>query len=921
MANDHRRMFEPRAIKLFMFALVLIVNQATMAQTMNNEETVDEIGVILDLRTRVGKEIKTSMEMAIRDLQDSRHSRVVLMHLRDSHGDPVEAASTAVDLINNQSVKAIVGLQTRDEAAFVDQLATMAQVPVLSFSRPYPPCTTCHSTPTFLIHMAYNDSLQMRALAAIISSHQWKLVNVIHDEADSTTGIFPFLNEALLSVGAKIEQRSVLPTRASLHDMTGTVRKDLQRLRATQSRVFVVHITSMDLANLLLVEAKRMGMMNNECVWLITDPLTALLDSMDSASISLMQGVIGVKTSFIHKTHETREFFLRFRQQFLSEYPEEERANPSIYALHAYDLIMVLAQSMKSVGAKRENNSIITWVQSHNATKRAWDLRVSLDGPQLIKEITSNVSRGFSGDINFANKELHSSIVQIINVVGQGYRDIGFWSPETGFSRDEKASEGKSTSINNTPSPLIFPGGPSVTFPKGWVVPSDGKKMRIGVPLKTGFKEFVEVKHNKTLNTTEFRGFCIDVFYRVLDILPYELRYEFIPYVGSYNDLVYEVNQKRFDAIVGDVTILANRSQYVDFSHPFAESGFSLLVTINDENSHSAWMFMMPFTMGMWLVTGALFIYTSIVVWCLEHKNNPDFGGSLWDQIGTVLWFTFSTLFFSHRENVKGSLSRMVIAIWLFVVLILTSSYTASLTNTLTIKRLDPTDTSIESLLRNKSTVGCQHTSFMVKYLEEVLGFDPVNIKKITSADELSEALSNGTITAAFIELPYIKVFLSQKKCKGFTINEPTYRVGGVGFVFPLGSPLTSDVSKAILKIKEHGEMLYLERKWLFSTECSKVLTDVKDDDDSLSLDSFWGLFLITSGTTTLVLLLFFLNLLHGYRHLENVEDGGGRAKSMQAFMVALYKYWDEPQIQTLDMRIEMENNGEHSNESSISKT
>ncbi|KAL4197450.1 hypothetical protein AMTRI_Chr04g188240 [Amborella trichopoda] len=890
MANDHGRMLKLGATKLFMFALLLLVCRATRAEPMSNQETVDEIGVILDLGTRVGKEIKTSMEIAIRDLRDSRNSRVVLMHLRDSHGDPVEAASTAVDLINNQNVRAIVGLQTRNEAAFVDQVATMAQVPVISFSRPYPPPAACYLTPTFLIHMANNDSLQMRGVAAITSSYQWKLVNVIHDDADSTIVIFPFLNEALMSVGAKIVQRSVLPTKASLHDMIGTLRKELQRLRATQCRVFVVHITSIDLANLLFVEAKRMGMMENEYVWLITDPLTALLDSMDSATISLMQGVIGVTTSFCH---ETREFFSRFKQQFLSEYPEEERANPSIYGLRAYYMIMVLAQSMKSVGAKRENNSIIPWIQYHNETKRAWDLRESLDGPRLIKEITSIVSRGFSGEIRLTNKELHSSIIQIINIVGKGSRGIGFWSPETGFSRDEMAREGKSTSMNTILAPVIFPGGPSTTFPKGWVVTSDGKKMRIGVPKRKGFKEFVEVKHHQTLNRIEFRGFVIDVFHKVLDILPYELPYEFIPYDRSYNDLVYEVYQNRFDAVVGDVNILANRSRYVEFSHPFSESGISLLVTVNDGKPHNAWMFMTPFTMGTWLVTGALFLYTSIVVWSLEHENNLDFGGSLWDQIGTVLWFTFSTLFFSHRENIKSSLSRVVIAIWLFVVLVLRSSYTASLASTFTVNRLELTEITLESLLRNKSTVGCQRSSFVPQYLEEVLGFDPVNIKEITTADELSEALSNGTIAAAYMEVPYIRAFLSQNKCKGFTMAGPTYRVGGLGFqAFTLGSPLTSDVSKAILSIKESGEMQYLERKWLYSTECSKV-TDVNDDDDSLSLDSFWGLFLITGGTSTVVLLLFVVNLLHGYRHLENVEDAGGRAKSMWYFMVALSKYWN----------------------------
>ncbi|KAL2893083.1 Glutamate receptor 3.2 [Bienertia sinuspersici] len=82
----------------------------------------------------------------------------------------------------------------------------------------------------------------------------------------------------------------------------------------------------------------------------------------------------------------------------------------------------------------------------------------------------------------------------------------------------------------------------------------------------------------------------------------------------------------------------------------------------------------------MWAIIVVSFITVNVVVWILEHRINDGFRGSLTRQLITILWFSFSTLTFSHKENTH--------LIWLFVVLILTSSYTASLTSILTVQQL-----------------------------------------------------------------------------------------------------------------------------------------------------------------------------------------------------------------------------------------
>lgn len=118
---------------------------------------------------------------------------------------------------------------------------------------------------------------------------------------------------------------------------------------------------------------------------------------------------------------------------------------------------------------------------------------------------------------------------------------------------------------------------------------------------------------------------------------------------------------------------------------------------------------------------------------------------------------------------------------WLFVVFILTASYTASLSSRFIVRNLEP-EIDIDWLKRNNQKVGCDSDSFVMKYLEQVLGFKKENIYNVSDEYDYKEQFAKKNIAAAFLELPYQKVFLN-KYCNGFTSTAQTYRFGGLGFV------------------------------------------------------------------------------------------------------------------------------------------
>ncbi|XP_058090626.1 glutamate receptor 2.9-like [Magnolia sinica] len=824
------------------------------AQGNNNKQktgSAGSIGAIIDSTTRAGKEEKIAIEMAFRDFRRSTGFKATA-HLRNSRGDPVQAASIAMCLINDQHVQAILGLHTWEETMFVAQLGDRSHVPILSLADDAPPSSP-HQP--FLVQMAPSHRSQMQAVAAIVGSWEWQRVVVIYEDYNyAAAGDIADLADALQEVNSNIDRRSVFPFFASQQDLIIAIQEELDTLKSMQSRVFIVH-SSFTFAVQLFSQAKNMGMMGRDYVWITTDSITNLLNTANLSIISSMQGVVGVRSYFPRTSWQFKDFCIRFRQRFRKKYPIEDNSEPSSFGARAYDAAWVVAQAMEGLGEGAWSKS-----QWSNSSTVLTDLRVFSEGKQLLRRIVWSNSARLSGHIRFLKGRLvQAAALEIVNVVGRSYRELGFWSQQSGFFGMDGVELNNSTFMPIL-GHVFWPGG-SYVRPRGWATPTTAKPLRIGVPEKSSFSEFVKTRFNATSNESYFEGFSIDVFRNVVSNLPYDLPYKFEPYRGTYDSMVEKIHLKTFDAVVGDTVIVAHRCKYAEFTHPYAESGVKILVLEEPEESR-AWIFMKPFTLRLWVLAVAVNIYNGVVVCLIERNSGNEFfrTGSLWYQVGSSIWFSFTTLFSRHGGELHRNLARMATVVWLFVALILTSSYTASLTSMLTVKRLEPRPITVESLIRSRSMVGCDSDSFVVKYLE-VLGFETKYIRKYDNGEKkYPMALKTREVAAVFLEAPYVKLFLATN-CKGYATVGPTLEVGGFGFVFPKGSPLAIDVSEATLKVRENGLIGKLEDSLLASSKCPS--SGSNGENGSLTPSSFWGLFVITVGASTVALVLFLICRVH----------------------------------------------------------
>ncbi|KAL5856292.1 hypothetical protein ACOSQ3_006130 [Xanthoceras sorbifolium] len=880
-------------MNLVLLVSIFILCIGTSLEGASRPDVVN-VGAIFSFSTINGQVSKIAMKAAEDDINSDPHilgGRKLSITFHDSNFSGFLGIMGALQFMEADTV-AIIGPQNAVMAHVLSHLANELCVPLLSFTALDPTLSPLQYP--FFVQTAPNDEFQMTAIAEMVSYYGWGEVIAIYSDDDQSRNGVITLGDKLAERRCKISYKSALPP-----DPTGNetdVTNELVKVRMMESRVIVLHTFSKT-GIMVFDVAQRLGMMDSGYVWIATTWLSTVLDSKPLLASNISNSIKGALTLRPHTPDSKRKKDFMLRWNKLSN--GSIGLNP--YGLYAYDTVWIIARAIKLF---LDQGNTISFSNDSNlnslggGTLNLGALSIFDGGRRFLKKILQTNMPGLTGPIQF-NQEIQDRSplrpsFDIINVIEHGHPLIGYWSnysglsvvpPETLYGKPPNRS-----SSNQHLNDVVWPGG-ITTKPRGWVFPDNGRKLRIGVPNRVSYRDFVF----KVNGSDIVHGYSIDVFIAATKLLPYAVPHIFIPFGDghrnpSYNELVSKVTTGVFDAVVGDIAIVTNRTKTVDFTQPYIESGLVVVAPVRKLNS-SAWAFLRPFTPLMWAITGIFFLVVGAVVWILEHRINDEFRGPPKRQLVTVLWFSFSTMFFAHRENTVSTLGRIVLIIWLFVVLIINSSYTASLTSILTVQQLSSPIKGIDTLMSSNDHIGYQVGSFAENYLNEELSIPKSRLVALGSPEEYALALLNGTVVAVVDERPYVDLFLSEY-CQ-FSIRGQEFTKSGWGFAFPRDSPLAIDMSTAILALSENGELQKIHDKWLLKKSCSSQSSQA--DSEQLRIESFWGLFLICGVACFLALLIYFCLMLHQFkRYAPEDSDPSIRHSSRSARLQTFLSFADE---------------------------
>ncbi|KAF5812300.1 putative periplasmic binding protein-like I [Helianthus annuus] len=836
---------------LLLFSLLLILNSC--ACYSKAPEFVN-VGVLFSFESVIGRAAKAAMKTAVVDVnKDSKilNGTQIRLIMEDTNCSVFKSSIGAFQMLE-RDVVAIIGPQSSTVAHMISQIANGVQVPIISYAATDPTLSSLQFP--YFFRTTQSDSYQMAAVANLIDFYGWKEVIAIYtDDEYGRNGIFS-LDDEVEKRMSKISYKLALPVNYSVNDVVNVLNGSIP----LGPRVYIVHVNP-DPALKFFQVVNKLNMTTSDYIWLTTDWLCTTLSSFTPKNRSLLRIIEGVVGLCQHTPQVSMD--KNFGSNFYGS---------NVYGPYAYDAVWAVAHTIDTF-LNQENSLTFTTVGSQFGKLKIFD-----GGEQFIKILSKTNFDGLTGPIRFdGDRNLVPSGYKVFNMVNLTVRNVGYWSNHSGLSvkppETLKVNKTSSSVSNDELGVITWPGG-KTDRPRGWVIGDSERPLRIGIPKRASFVEFVTELSNHTI-----AGYCIDVFKEALKLVPYDLPYRFVPFGDgahnpNYDDLVRLVMEDVFDGAVGDIAIVTNRTRIVDYTQPYATTGLVIVVPINNSKA-STWVFLRPFTIEMWCVTATAFVLIALVIWLLEHRVNKDFRGPLKRQLVTIFLFSFSTLFKRNQEDTISPLARMVMVVWLFLLLVITSSYTASLTSILTVQQLSSPITGIDSLVASRLPIGYQVGSFAYTYLAESLFVPRSYLIPLGSPDEYEKALRlgphNGGVAAIVDELPYIELFLLDHH--DFAIVGQPFTRSGWGFAFKRDSPLATTLSLSIMQLSENGKLQEIHEKWFCEKGCSSGV-GLENEPNQLQMSSFYGLYMICGIFSLTALVLFLLQTVRQYIYYKQKQ-------------------------------------------------
>uniref|UniRef100_A0A674PL51 Glutamate receptor n=1 Tax=Takifugu rubripes TaxID=31033 RepID=A0A674PL51_TAKRU len=379
------------------------------------------------------------------------------------------------------------------------------------------------------------------------------------------------------------------------------------------------------------------------------------------------------------------------------------------------------------------------------------------------------------------------------------------------------------------------------------------------------------------------KGFCIDILKKIAKYVKFTYDLYLVTngkhgkkINNVWNGMVGEVVYKKAVMAVGSLTINEERSEVIDFSVPFVETGISVMVSrSNGTVSPSA--FLEPFSASVWVMMFVmLLLVTAMAVFMFEYVSPLGFNRNLAQgkdphgpsfTMGKAVWLLWGLVFNNSVpvQNPKGTTSKFIVSVWAFFAVIFLASYTANLAAFMIQEEFVDQVTGLSdnkfqnpyaysppfrfgtvpngSTERNIRKNYPEMHQYMVKYHQ-------------TGVQDALVSLKSGKLDAFIYDAAVLNYMAGRDEgCKLVTIGSGyIFATTGYGIALQKGSFWKRQVDLAILAIIGDGETLELEAQWLTGI-CHNEKNEVMSSQ--LDVDNMAGVFYMLATAMGLSLITF----------------------------------------------------------------
>ncbi|XP_034716856.1 glutamate receptor ionotropic, NMDA 2C-like isoform X1 [Etheostoma cragini] len=400
------------------------------------------------------------------------------------------------------------------------------------------------------------------------------------------------------------------------------------------------------------------------------------------------------------------------------------------------------------------------------------------------------------------------------------------------------------------------------------------------------------------------KGFCIDI----LKKLSRTIKFSYDLYLvtngkhgklvrGTWNGMIGEVVYRRADMAIGSLTINEERSEIIDFSVPFVETGISVMVArSNGTVSPSA--FLEPYSPAVWVMMFVMCLtVVAVTVFVFEYLSPVGYNRSLVSAkspggptftIGKSVWLLWGIVFNNSVpiENPKGTTSKIMVLVWAFFAVIFLASYTANLAAFMIQEQYIDTVSGLSDKKFQKphehyppfrfGTVpnGSTERNIRSNYPDMHTHMIKYNQKGV---EEALESLKNGKLEAFIYDAAVLNYMAGKDEgCKLVTIGSgKVFATTGYGIALQKDSRWKRPIDLALLQFLGDGDTQRLETVWL-SGICQNEKNEVMSS--KLDIDNMAGVFymlLVAMGLSMLVFAwehLLYWKLRHSLRKSPKLD-------------------------------------------------
>ncbi|XP_035381125.1 glutamate receptor ionotropic, NMDA 2B isoform X1 [Electrophorus electricus] len=800
--------------------------------------------------------VGNSSEVALagaRDKDDFTHMplapNVELLTMNET--DPKSIIKSVCDLMTDRWLQGVVFGDDTDQEAIaqiLDFISAQTHIPILGVKGGSSMIMAAKDDNSMFFQFGPSIEQQATVMLNIMEEYDWYIFSIV-------TTYYPGYQDFITKIRSTIENsfvgwelEEVLLLDMSVDDGDSKIQNQLKKL---QSPVILLYSTKEE-ANIIFEVAHSVGLTGYGYTWIVPSLVAGDADYIPPE----------FPTGMISVSYDEWDYGLEARVR---------------------DGVAVIAMATSTMMMDRGPHTLLK-SECHGAPEKKTPIT---GNPNEVLRYLMNVT--FEGrNLSFSEDgyQMHPKLVIILLDKERQWDRVGKW--ENGslsmkyhvWPRFELYSGAESRQDDHL-SIVTLEEAPFVIVED--VDPLSGTCMRNTVPCRKQL-----ISRNQTGDSAVYikrccKGFCIDILKKIAK----SVKFTYDLYLvtngkhgkkinGTWNGMVGEVVIKNAHMAVGSLTINEERSEVIDFSVPFIETGISVMVSrSNGTVSPSA--FLEPFSADVWVMMFVMLLLVSaIAVFVFEYFSPVGYNRCLADgreaggpsfTIGKAIWLLWGLVFNNSVpvQNPRGTTSKIMVSVWAFFAVIFLASYTANLAafmiqeeyvdqvSGLSDKKFQrPNDFSPPfrfgtvpngSTERNIRNNYREMHSYMIKFHQR-------------NVDEALHSLKAGKLDAFIYDAAVLNYMAGRDEgCKLVTIGSgKVFASTGYGIAIQKDSGWKRHVDLAILQLFGDGEMEELEALWLTGI-CHHEKNEVMSSQ--LDVDNMAGVFYMLGAAMALSLITF----------------------------------------------------------------